>query len=348
MTMVITFGYLYCFLAKYLFGVFFMENGWLLALTMTWVYKIVVSTRLFFSKGFEAKTYLLSVKRIAEFQQNQLESFDVYEKFHVDLANLPIEIQNVSLKYERKLLVLDKLCLKIPVFGKCAVVGSAGSGKHSLFSLILGLTSMESESFPENSDSNGNLQMGTADSQASLGPDAAFIKIFGREISGIDPFELRENILYLNQSPVIFFGKVRDNIDPNITFETNLIIKVLYYLKITEIWEKRENNRYTKSKPFEDPAGIDGANAFSPDINIDFSNNEIPGKSPYRYSNTDDVSDANCVLSRMEKMKRSKFDPRLGGKLPIPFGNEVAERIFLKAKNLWVEDEDERKTDSCG
>jgi ATP-binding cassette subfamily C (CFTR/MRP) protein 4 len=165
MAMVITFGYLYCFLAKLLFGEFFTEYKWLLALTLTWVYKIVVSIRLFFSKGFEAKTYLLSVKRIAEFQQNQLESFDIYKKFHVDLSNLPIEIQNLSLKYDRKLLVLDKLNLKIPVFGKCAIVGSAGSGKHSLFSLILGLTSMGSESFPENSDSNKNLGMGSTDSQ---------------------------------------------------------------------------------------------------------------------------------------------------------------------------------------
>jgi hypothetical protein len=144
--------------------------------------------------------------------------------------------------------------------------------------------------------------------------------------------------LYLNQSPVIFFGKVRDNIDPDITFEKNLIIKVLYFLKITEIWEKRDNNRYTKNKPLEDPEGIDME--FTPDSHIDFAKNEIPEKSSYQYSNTNSVSDANCVLKRMEKLKRSKFGPGPGGKLPIPFGNEVAERIFLKAKILWVEDED--------
>lgn len=104
---------------------------------------------------------------------------------------------------------------------------------------------------------------------------------------------------------MIFFGKVRDNIDPDITFEKNLIIKVLYFLKITEIWEKRDNNRYSKSKPLEDPDGIDME--FSPDVHIDFAKNEIPEMSSYQYSNTNNVSDANCVLKRMEKLKRSKF-----------------------------------------
>ncbi|KAM6942602.1 ATP-binding cassette sub-family B member 10, mitochondrial [Xenentodon cancila] len=88
--------------------------------------------------------------------------------------------------------IFQNLSLLVPAGTVMAVVGSSGSGKSSLVSLLLRL----------------------------YDPDAGIITVDGHDIRDLNPYWLRNNIGTVSQEPILFSCSIRDNIaygalDPN-------------------------------------------------------------------------------------------------------------------------------------
>ncbi len=104
-----------------------------------------------------------------------------------------ISFRHVSLKYKANLdPALNNLSLKIPAGAKVGVVGRSGSGKSSILTALLRI--VEIEKFHDGG-----------------------IKIDHIDISKLGLHALRRNISYLPQTPYLFEGTLRDNLDPGFT-----------------------------------------------------------------------------------------------------------------------------------
>lgn len=115
-------------------------------------------------------------------------------------------MKDVTLKYDvlSHITVINKLSLQIDSGKKIGIIGGPGSGKHSIFSLLLNLFTKEKT-------------------------EGTCLQIYGQDIESINPFDLRKNIMYLSKYPVLFSGKIRDNIDPLDNIDENLMIYTLSY-----------------------------------------------------------------------------------------------------------------------
>ncbi|MEM6603266.1 MAG: ABC transporter transmembrane domain-containing protein [Pseudomonadota bacterium] len=96
-----------------------------------------------------------------------------------------IDIQNVSLKYKtREKNALDLISLTINSGQKVAFIGSSGSGKTSLFKLLL----------------------------CQYYPNQGRILLDGQDMTELDPAYIRHNIAYVSQDVTLFTGTVFENI----------------------------------------------------------------------------------------------------------------------------------------
>lgn len=96
-----------------------------------------------------------------------------------------IEFQNVSFAYpEQTVEALNKVSFKIAPREKVGIIGRIGSGKSTIEKLILGLYQ----------------------------PASGSVWIDGVDQQQIDPADLRRDIGYVQQDPVLFFGSVKENI----------------------------------------------------------------------------------------------------------------------------------------
>lgn len=93
------------------------------------------------------------------------------------------QLNEVTFAYEEKT-VLDKLSLAIPKGQMIAFVGESGSGKSTLFQLLLGFYQ----------------------------PLTGSIEIYGRNMAEWNMDALRKEIAYVEQTPYLFNGTVRENI----------------------------------------------------------------------------------------------------------------------------------------
>lgn len=119
---------------------------------------------------------------------------------------------------------MNKIDLKIEKDKLTGIVGDSGSGKHVLVDLMLKINSLDKSS--------------------------TSLDIFGIDYHQIDPKELRDNVIYLEENPTLFSGTFRENIDPNNNFEDHEIIWCLNKLRILEVWNiKRKNRTIKKRKP---------------------------------------------------------------------------------------------------
>jgi ABC-type multidrug transport system fused ATPase/permease subunit len=102
-----------------------------------------------------------------------------------------IEIENLTFRYPNRpdVPVLDKFNLTVPPGSVVAIVGSSGSGKSTIASLLTRLYDADY--------SEGN---------------AAPIRINGKPIRDYDTKDLRQMIGVVSQDPVLFRGSIRDNI----------------------------------------------------------------------------------------------------------------------------------------
>lgn len=96
-----------------------------------------------------------------------------------------IEFDHVSFQYPgNEVAALDDVTFRIRPGEHVALIGRIGSGKSTIAKLILGLYS----------------------------PTSGAVRIDGIDVRQINPADLRRNIGYVAQEPVLFFGSVRDNI----------------------------------------------------------------------------------------------------------------------------------------
>lgn len=96
-----------------------------------------------------------------------------------------VEFEKVSFSYvNQPLRALDNLSFSIKAGEKIGVIGRVGSGKTTLTRLVIGFYT----------------------------PDEGAVRIDGTDLAQIDPVDLRNNVGYVSQETMLFYGTVRDNI----------------------------------------------------------------------------------------------------------------------------------------
>lgn len=95
-------------------------------------------------------------------------------------------LDRVSFGYEPGQAVLQEIDLEIPPGSCVALVGATGSGKTTIGRLLLGL----------------------------YRPDQGQIRIGDLDFAELDPQLVRRRIGWVSQEPLLFSGRVRDNLDP--------------------------------------------------------------------------------------------------------------------------------------
>ncbi len=96
-----------------------------------------------------------------------------------------VEFEGVNFTYpDRKLPALEKVSFKIKAGEHVGILGRMGSGKSTLFKLILGL-------YP---------------------PTEGVVLVDGTDSDQIDPAELRSHVSYLPQEPLLLSGTIRQNL----------------------------------------------------------------------------------------------------------------------------------------
>ncbi|KAJ2852405.1 ATP-binding cassette glutathione S-conjugate transporter ycf1 [Coemansia brasiliensis] len=137
----------------------------------------------------------------------------------IESANLPanwptdgeIEFQNYSMRYRpNNELVLKNLSFSIGRREKIGVVGRTGAGKSSLTHALMRMVE----------------------------PDSGRIIIDGIDISTIGLYDLRSRIGIIPQDPALFFGSIRDNLDPMNEYSDDEVWTAIRAAKIEYLLEK--------------------------------------------------------------------------------------------------------------
>lgn len=129
-----------------------------------------------------AKTSLASLDA---FMQMPVEREKDDHFFHRTHFAGDIEFRNVSFSYPANPSVaLKNVSFRIKAGERVAIIGRVGSGKSTLQKLILGL----------------------------FKPTEGSVRIDGIDLNQVDPAELRRNVGYVPQDPVLFYGTMRQNI----------------------------------------------------------------------------------------------------------------------------------------
>lgn len=133
----------------------------------------------FFTEAAVAAPSFHEVKRL-------LEAPEVVAPTHgARIEGSEIEFRDVSFQYDPKLPpVLDRVAFKVPPGSFTAIVGETGSGKTTLFHLLLRL----------------------------LEPNAGEIRIGGAPLAGVALEELRSYVGFIPQSPFLFDSTIRENV----------------------------------------------------------------------------------------------------------------------------------------
>lgn len=119
-----------------------------------------------------------------------------------------IEIDNVSLRYRPNLpYVLDHVSLSIKAAEKIGIVGRTGSGKSTLFNVLFRMV----ESF------------------------RGRVNIDGIDINALDLPTLRSRIAIIPQSPFLFSGTIRENLDPCQLYTDDTIWQVLEKCHLSQV-----------------------------------------------------------------------------------------------------------------
>ncbi|HHI76072.1 MAG TPA: type I secretion system permease/ATPase [Gammaproteobacteria bacterium] len=131
---------------------------------------------------FHAKTALGTLDRVMAMPVDRPE-----DKTFISRPALEgeIEFEHVSFKYPgQEMAALDDVSFRIRPGEHVGIIGRIGSGKSTIAKLILGL----------------------------YAPASGAVRIDGLDVRQINPADLRRNIGYVAQEPVLFFGSVRENI----------------------------------------------------------------------------------------------------------------------------------------
>ncbi len=130
----------------------------------------------------QSKLALESLDEIVKSEQERPDGRKFVERLSFDGD---IEFKNVGFVYpDETHTCLENLSFKIKSGEKVGIIGRIGSGKSTLHKLMMGL----------------------------YRPTKGAVLIDGIDMTQIDPAELRENIGYVPQDSVLFYGNIRDNI----------------------------------------------------------------------------------------------------------------------------------------
>lgn len=136
----------------------------------------------------QLQTSLAGADRIFDILDLPIEEEDNNNNNNMTLTNidnnLVVSFDNVGFCYEDEKPILKKINLKLFNNQVTALVGSSGSGKSTIFKLLLKFYNF----------SKGN------------------IKVFGKDIQEYSPKELRRLISYVSQDNYLFSGTIADNI----------------------------------------------------------------------------------------------------------------------------------------
>lgn len=127
-----------------------------------------------------------------------------------------MKFHNVVLRYSSELpLVLNGVSFEICPGERVAIVGRTGAGKSSLFQAFLRLTEIERK--------------------------YGHIEVDGVDLHTIGLHTLRKNIAIIPQTPFIFTGTVKKNIDPEENFTIDEIFDALEEVKLKSCIDGLEN-----------------------------------------------------------------------------------------------------------
>ena len=135
-----------------------------------------------FTKYYHAKAALRTLDGIMQQDDERKASTKYIQHKNFD-GSVSFDKVNFTYPGEQKSALTD-LSFEINPGDHLAILGPVGSGKSSILKLLLKL----------------------------YDADSGEIRIDDLDINQIDPFELRKNISYVNQSPILFYGTLRENI----------------------------------------------------------------------------------------------------------------------------------------
>lgn len=137
-----------------------------------------------------------------------IEEIDEATKVDLNASTQNIQIQNMAYAYGDKT-VLKNISYTFQAGKKYAIVGASGSGKTTLLNIL-----------------NGKL--------TNYFGSVTFAET---ELSDMPGEQLRENILYIDQSPYLFSGTIRENITLGETFSEEEINQVIHEASLEDIIE---------------------------------------------------------------------------------------------------------------
>ncbi|XP_065085907.1 ATP-binding cassette sub-family C member 4-like [Ochlerotatus camptorhynchus] len=181
------------YIAVVTFSFLLMENTMSgnVGLAITQVFNLIFMCQWGMRQTAELENQMTSVERVVEYAEVEseppLETVDPQKKPAADWPSKgSIEFEYFSLRYSQDSdLVLKDLHLVIEAREKVGIVGRTGAGKSSIIQALFRLAVNE-----------------------------GLIKVDEVDIGGLGLHDLRKKISIIPQDPILFSGKVRDNLDP--------------------------------------------------------------------------------------------------------------------------------------
>lgn len=220
------------FIINEYFSQIYFKQKWQFALAIAWSLKIVEQLTNLVHKFSQTVLHMISVGRILNYLNHDYEEDTIEERMTyapLDFQNTieyPIVIKEASLKYGNRV-VLNKISMNIKARARLGIFGTSSSGKHSLMNMIVGIFKRESGA----------------------------LTVFGRNIDNLLKRDIRELSFYVSETPMLFAGNVRENIDPDYRYNDLDLIKVLAYVGFYDLikintaslnelkeWEQLYNN----------------------------------------------------------------------------------------------------------
>jgi ATP-binding cassette subfamily B protein len=139
-------------------------------------------------------TARVSLNRVFEILDTRVEVSDSPDAVELHRVRGEIEFEDVTLRYDRDIVVLDAVSFKIPVGALCAIAGPSGVGKSTVADLLLRF----------------------------YDPQAGVIRLDGRDLRQVRLTDLRREVVLVEQTAFMFNATIAENIRygcPNATRE---------------------------------------------------------------------------------------------------------------------------------
>ena len=138
-----------------------------------------------------------------------------------------IALTNVS-HFNKDYQILKNINLKVYAGERVSVVADGiNSGRYSLMNLMLMIEKIEAKG---NTDTGCLTPLSRVSVSSKNKPST--IELLGENIEFLDKGSFRKRMAYLAESPPVFYGSVRENIDPDGEYEDAEIIKTIHFLKV--------------------------------------------------------------------------------------------------------------------